>query len=695
MPPPTHGSTPPANPIPPANSTAPASPAPTPTPTPTPTPAKKKQPRKPLRSRILHTLPPYTGPYRSVGFLELELPARHPRALSPHIKRNNEFALKLDTVLFAVYYPADLDPGPQQQRGEGGSRGGGDGDDDGVGGGGGDGKRREEAEKGEKGRKARKGGGAGKRKEKVSRVPWLPRPRGSTCKGYARFLSVPHLPVTAYMAVTSMFTKLPVHRNGRLSRRWPDEGGPRGERKGGAGTGGRQGSDADANADADEYEDADTTAGGDEGEEQTREKPRFPVVIFSHGLGGSRTLYSSICGELASHGFVVVAMEHRDGSGARTFVNKSGKAEDLEDQGVNKTAEPPKNVKKSPARQQKDEETKPYYKIDYLFPKDNAQDTSPHNPDGVDKELRGAQIDMRIAEIEEAFYVLGLINSGKGDKVRRENLRKEGNIGSSSAGLDGINWKDWAGGLDLETVTMMGHSFGGATTVQILRSEKLPWVTQGILLDPWGPATPECTEHSSVHKPVLSIGSEAFMHWAENFDCIEQVCREAQTSGTLSWMTTIRGSTHMSQTDFAILYPHWMSLLIKTIVDPERAIYLTVHSALEFLKMTLPRTQTRLAKAWPDGRLLSIADSETEILSDHRPDDKWVAARLKIPNEFSMRLRSMLERDASARSPKGLVGQGVENEIWCHQSPGRDSVERYMRQNGRLAVSSNSEGAIA
>jgi platelet-activating factor acetylhydrolase len=667
-------------------------------PPPTPNPSeRKKQPKPPLlaRSHIQHALPPYTGPYPRVGFLEMELPARHPRALSPHIKRNDEFALKLDTVLFAVYYPSE--PGSASASGFGGGcrrgeDGDGDGDGQGHGAGGGGGEARRK--KGEKG-----GTGKAKRK-KVSRVPWLPRPRASTCKGYARFLNVPHLPVTAYMAVTSMFTKLPVHRNGRLSRRWPGEAAvvrEEGRKRAGTGTGtgGDRGSGADEEEDTLGDADADADADADGGEGHNREKPKFPVVIFSHGLGGSRTLYSSICGELASHGLVVVAMEHRDGSGARTFVNKAGKAEDLESQGVDKTAGPPKNVKKSPERQQKDQETKPYYKIDYLFPKDNAQDTSPHNPDGVDKELRGAQIDMRIAEIEEAFYVLGLINNGHGDRVRRDNLRKEGNVGSSSAGLDGIDWQHWTGRLDLKAVTMMGHSFGGATTVQMLRSDKLPWITQGILLDPWGPATPECTEQNTVHKPVLSVGSEAFMHWAENFDCIEQVCHEARASGTLSWMTTIRGSTHLSQTDFAILYPHWMSLLIKTVVDPERAISLTVHSALEFLKLTLPRSQTRLAKAWPGEQLLGIADSETEVLSDHRPDDKWVAARLKLPNEFSVRLRGILEWNASARWPKGMVSRGgVENEIWCHQSPDRDSMERYMRRNGRLSVSSNLEGSI-
>ncbi|KAI9593520.1 platelet-activating factor acetylhydrolase, isoform II-domain-containing protein [Syncephalis fuscata] len=64
--------------------------------------------------------------------------------------------------------------------------------------------------------------------------------------------------------------------------------------------------------------------GGHHLPESTSTQPdagQFPVVMFSHGLGGCRTTYSGICGELASHGFVVCAIEHRDGTASVTSLD--------------------------------------------------------------------------------------------------------------------------------------------------------------------------------------------------------------------------------------------------------------------------------------------------------------------------------------------------------------------------------------
>ena len=42
-----------------------------------------------------------------------------------------------------------------------------------------------------------------------------------------------------------------------------------------------------------------------------RTSSSLPVVMFSHGVAGMRTTYSAVCCDLASHGYLVAAIEHR------------------------------------------------------------------------------------------------------------------------------------------------------------------------------------------------------------------------------------------------------------------------------------------------------------------------------------------------------------------------------------------------
>jgi len=40
----------------------------------------------------------------------------------------------------------------------------------------------------------------------------------------------------------------------------------------------------------------------------------YPLMVFSHGLMGSSDSYTKTCADIASHGFIVVAVDHEDGS---------------------------------------------------------------------------------------------------------------------------------------------------------------------------------------------------------------------------------------------------------------------------------------------------------------------------------------------------------------------------------------------
>ena len=47
----------------------------------------------------------------------------------------------------------------------------------------------------------------------------------------------------------------------------------------------------------------------------------LPCVVFTHGMAGMSQSYSHYLGSIASHGYVVAAVEHRDGSGPGTIIH--------------------------------------------------------------------------------------------------------------------------------------------------------------------------------------------------------------------------------------------------------------------------------------------------------------------------------------------------------------------------------------
>ncbi|KAF8860047.1 hypothetical protein BDZ45DRAFT_688694 [Acephala macrosclerotiorum] len=408
----------------------------------------------------------------------------------------------------------------------------------------------------------------------------------------------------------------------------------------------------------------------------------FPLLIFSYGLGGTRTTYSSVCGEFASYGFVVVAIEHCDGSGLRTFVN-------LPENGV--------NLAQDKVDINNEDRKRGYSRMDYVFPKNNARDTMPGNKQGVGGELRAAQIQLRLAEIEEAYFVMTLIHDGEGERVAESSLRdkSEGNIGGSSRGLGGIDWQAWKNRFHLKQVTMLGHSFGAATTVEVLRHhDRFKNVGQGIIYDIWGAAIqpPEDDPGHRIYTPILGINSEAFMYWPDNFEAVMSLCKEAKEQNQLAWFMTVRGSVHISQSDFSLLYPSIASFLLKMTVNPRRAIDLNINASLEFLKLVMPDRISAMNRGTNE-HLLEVSTLD-KLPEEHRPSDKWTAVRLHIPHELRIRLtpqwvrryaRNKRRKDAEKklpRDPRGHVLEGLEDlelgeEIWMHVAPTKDELAAH------------------
>lgn len=332
---------------------------------------------------------------------------------------------------------------------------------------------------------------------------------------------------------------------------------------------------------------------------------------------------------------------------------------------------------------------------------DRPRESAHKTQRGIDAELRTAQIQLRLAEIEEAYNVLCIIRNGEGEAIARSNLRRPGNIGSSSRGLDGVDWQSWMGRFHLEQVTVAGHSLGAATAVEVLRhTDRFQFAGQGIIYDIWGAAIqPPEEERNRIQRPILCINSEAFMYWPSNFDAVLTLCEEAKANHALSWLMTVRGTVHFSLSDFAVLYPRIISLFYKATANPHRAILLHINASLEFLKLVMPENMsTMISKA--NGELLKITPLD-KLPDEHRPtNEKSVAIRLHIPHEITLRLKPRIIRrhvrhkrakqagkalpiDLRGKELDALQDLGIGEEVWMHFAPSQDELARVGSEPGK------------
>jgi platelet-activating factor acetylhydrolase len=160
---------------------------------------------------------------------------------------------------------------------------------------------------------------------------------------------------------------------------------------------------------------------------------KLPVIIFCHGLKGNQTTYSYFVGNLASRGFVVLSLEHRDFSASVTATGSF--------QNVMRYKDPEKhtNVKNSKLPNESQDQ--------FLL------------------RFRKQQMEIRVKEVQEAVTVLKQLANGSQIKNLLNHWLP--------------NFKDR---MDLDNIIISGHSFGGATGLVCLQS--MPDVFKcGIILE--------------------------------------------------------------------------------------------------------------------------------------------------------------------------------------------------------------------
>lgn len=254
---------------------------------------------------------------------------------------------------------------------------------------------------------------------------------------------------------------------------------------------------------------------------------RYPLIIFSHGLGALRTIYSAIGIDLASHGFIVAAVEHRDGSASATYYFNDQAAADT----ANKT---------------------------WLYLKTLKRE----------EEIleRNKQVRQRAKECSEALNLILDIDHGKPVK----NLL--------DLEFDVEQLKD---SINRNEVAIIGHSFGGGTVIQALSGDQR--FRCGIALDAWMiPLGDEV--YSRIPQPLFFINSERFQ-----FPANIAKMKKCYLPGKERKMITIRGSVHQNFADFTFATGKITGHIFRLQgdIDSYVAIDLTNKASLAFLQKHL------------------------------------------------------------------------------------------------------------
>jgi platelet-activating factor acetylhydrolase len=265
--------------------------------------------------------------------------------------------------------------------------------------------------------------------------------------------------------------------------------------------------------------------------------PEFPSIVFSHGMASSRMQYSQYCSELASRGYIVAAIEHRDGSGPGTTIMTPNESKNL-----------------------------------FHF---EAEDIEPSPDTPKFKEL---QLAFRQAEVEETARVLHMLNEGRGAEVFRNNPRNEGH-----------ELAEWRGRLNTKRMLVGGHSYGATLALQALKgapSEALPFVG-GIILDPGKQSGPL---NDDIAVPIVVVHSQSWsakhsiFHGRPHFSVVKDLVRKViDEKKKHAWFVTAKGTTHPSVTDAPLIEPFLLAWTTGATIDARDGVLQYVKIADQFM----------------------------------------------------------------------------------------------------------------
>ena len=234
-----------------------------------------------------------------------------------------------------------------------------------------------------------------------------------------------------------------------------------------------------------------------------RPEPSFstalPLIIFSHGLGGNKEIYSHLCSDLAKLGHVVVALEHECGAGSVAFT-ASGE------------------------------------RISYRRPPDDVAYT--HR--GV-VAFRDPFLSRRMQEIRVVL-----------DEVNRLSSSDDGDAEQRSTDVAQRVLRR----VHPSKRIIAGHSFGGATVIRALSTFPDSTFEKAVLYDVWPYPIPSEELKRGSCVPTLSILSETF---ASQLPDGEVKFTETYSRSSSQFVNVfIRGTVHSTFSDTPYWFPRFI-----------------------------------------------------------------------------------------------------------------------------------------
>jgi predicted dienelactone hydrolase len=270
-----------------------------------------------------------------------------------------------------------------------------------------------------------------------------------------------------------------------------------------------------------------------EGARLSAEQAKYPLIMFSHGLPGTRFTSTNQMEELASHGYIVAAIQHS------------------------------------------------YYAEATVFPDHRIALKTKKLPAVIDIDGWDQLIQIWV---KDAQFVL--------DQFEKLNLHDPQSL--------------LTGKIDLDKIGMLGHSYGGAATIQTLYAD--PRLKAGINMDgtPFGKTTvnglkqpfmqmkTENSEKDMDSEPTkqqlakIGVTSQAYNKYKS-----EIPVRTRSLFGNGGYVVTIRGIKHMSFTDYYSWSPalRWMDGIK---LPPKQAQRITNSYVLAFFDKYLNRKSSTL-----------------------------------------------------------------------------------------------------